>query len=49
MAEELVQELEQAYDVEKQRSKELVGEEEGQRVYRTVISARITGHQAPES
>jgi nonsense-mediated mRNA decay protein 3 len=49
MAEELVQEVEQAYDVEKQRSKELVGEEEGQRVYRTVISARITGHQAPGS
>lgn len=42
MAEELVQVLEDRYTVEKQRSKELIGEEEGERVYRTVISARIT-------
>lgn len=42
MAEELLKELESHYSLEKQRSKELVGQEEGQEVYRTVISARIT-------
>ncbi len=41
MAEELLKELESHYPLEKQRSKELVGQEEGQEVYRSVISARI--------
>lgn len=50
MAEELVKVLEDRYTVEKQRSKELIGEEEGERVYRTVISARIVSDTAsPDS
>lgn len=48
MAEELLKELENHYKVEKTRSKELVGEEQGQRVYRSVISARIITRTSEE-
>lgn len=41
MAEELLSVLKAHYDVTEQRSRELVGEDDGQRVYRTTISARI--------
>lgn len=41
MAEELLSVAKAHYDVTEQRSRELVGEEDGQRVYRTTISARI--------
>lgn len=42
MAEELLKVLREQYRLEEQRSKELIGEEEGQRVYRSVVSARIS-------
>lgn len=41
MADELIKVLKKLYDVETQRTKELLGEEDGERVYRSVISARI--------
>lgn len=41
MAEELLKVLREQYDLTEKRSKELIGEEEGQRVYRSVVSARI--------
>ncbi|MDY6778407.1 MAG: 60S ribosomal export protein NMD3 [Candidatus Nanohaloarchaea archaeon] len=41
MAEKLLQELREHFSVEEERSKELVGEEDGERVYRTVIAAHV--------
>lgn len=40
-AEELLKVLREGYDMEEKRSKELVGREDGQEVYRSVVSARL--------
>ncbi len=42
LAEQLIKAVEQEYDVDTERSEELVGEEDGQRIYRTTVSVRIT-------
>lgn len=41
MAEELLKVLRERFEMEEKRSKELIGEEEGEKVYRSVVSARI--------
>lgn len=41
IAEALLRVVREGYDMEEKRSKELIGEEEGQRVYRSVVSARV--------
>lgn len=41
MAEELLKVVRERYDMEEKRSKELVGQEEGEKVYRSVVSARV--------
>ncbi len=43
MVDRLVQQLEERFEVEEKRSRELVGEKDGEEVYRTVVSARVTG------
>ncbi|MDY6773966.1 MAG: 60S ribosomal export protein NMD3 [Candidatus Nanohaloarchaea archaeon] len=40
-AEELLKVVRERYDMEEKRSKELVGREDGQEVYRSVVSARL--------
>ncbi|MFB6076892.1 MAG: NMD3-related protein [Candidatus Nanohaloarchaea archaeon] len=42
MAEELLKVLREQYDLTEKRSRELIGQEEGQKVYRSVVSARIS-------
>lgn len=41
LAEELIKVVKEQYTVETTRTKELVGEQDGQRVYRSVVSVRI--------
>ncbi|MDY6771083.1 MAG: 60S ribosomal export protein NMD3 [Candidatus Nanohaloarchaea archaeon] len=41
MAEAILDFIDERFELEQERSKELVGEQEGQKVYRTVISARV--------
>ncbi|MDY6769324.1 MAG: 60S ribosomal export protein NMD3 [Candidatus Nanohaloarchaea archaeon] len=42
MAEALLKVVRERYDMEEKRSRELVGEEDGEKVYRSVVSARVT-------